>query len=145
MIGCIVTGHGSFAPGMKGALEMIAGPQEHFEMVAFSEEEPFENFETKMQETLTTLLTECQEVLIFADLLGGTPFKTAMLLAQENPTIQVIAGANLPSIIECTGLRYADPTLEVLIKGTLEAGKSGLLHPQLTVKADAVADNEEGI
>ena len=35
MIGCILTGHGSFATGLGGALEMIAGQQENFEKMLY--------------------------------------------------------------------------------------------------------------
>lgn len=31
MIGCIVTGHGDFAPGLTRAVEMIAGKQDYLE------------------------------------------------------------------------------------------------------------------
>ena len=39
MIGCILTGHGSFADGLGGALEMVGGPQQCFETVTFYEDE----------------------------------------------------------------------------------------------------------
>ena len=44
MIGCILTGHGSFATGLGGALEMIAGQQEIFETVCFLEEKLWKRF-----------------------------------------------------------------------------------------------------
>ena len=39
MVDFVITGHATFAPGMTGALEMIAGPQEHFASVPFLEDE----------------------------------------------------------------------------------------------------------
>ena len=39
MVDFVITGHATFAPGMAGALEMIAGPQEQFTVVPFLEEE----------------------------------------------------------------------------------------------------------
>ena len=39
MIGFILTGHGHFSNGLKSALDMIAGPQEAFEIVPFEEAE----------------------------------------------------------------------------------------------------------
>ena len=42
MIGCILTGHGSFADGLGGALEMVGGPQQCFETVTFYEDEAAE-------------------------------------------------------------------------------------------------------
>ena len=39
MIGCVITGHGEFGPGLSLAVEMIAGKQEKFEVVAFREDQ----------------------------------------------------------------------------------------------------------
>ena len=39
MVGCILTGHGTFAEGVGGALEMVGGPQESFRSVSFHEDE----------------------------------------------------------------------------------------------------------
>ena len=39
MVGCIITGHGTFAEGMLGAFEMIAGPQDALVAVPFHEDE----------------------------------------------------------------------------------------------------------
>lgn len=33
MIGFVLTGHGQFAPGLKSAVDMVAGEQPNFEVV----------------------------------------------------------------------------------------------------------------
>ena len=42
MVGCILTGHGTFAEGVGAALEMVGGPQEDFAVVTFLEDEAAE-------------------------------------------------------------------------------------------------------
>ncbi|MBL1228666.1 PTS sugar transporter subunit IIA [Enterococcus sp. BWB1-3] len=146
MIGCILTGHGSFAPGMMGAVEMIAGPQELFEVVSFQEEEALEVFEEKMEKAIKKLLDSSDGVVIFSDLLGGTPFRTAMLAASERENAEVLAGTNLPLLIEGSGLRCGADSAKEFVSMILEVGRSGLVHAQLELSEET--DNEfeeEGI
>lgn len=146
MIGCILTGHGTFAEGVAGALEMIAGEQENFETVCFLEEKSLETFSDDMRSAISKLSQKCSGVIIFADLLGGTPFRTAMLEAQDFDKVEVIAGVNLPILLESMVLRYAE-SLDDFIKQALDAGKTGLVHAQLPQETDTQAfdEEEEGI
>ncbi|WP_086349495.1 PTS galactosamine/N-acetylgalactosamine transporter subunit IIA [Candidatus Enterococcus clewellii] len=145
MIGCILTGHGSFAPGMMGAVEMIAGPQEAFEVVPFQEEEALEVFEEKLAQAVEKL-SSADGVVIFTDLLGGTPFRTAMLTAADKEQIQVIAGTNLPILIEGSGLRHGFDSVDAFIDAILVIGKEGLMHATLDLSAtSAEEEQEEGI
>lgn len=144
MIGCVLTGHGSFAPGLYGALTMIAGEQDFFNVIAFEDGQNVDDFEEKMKQAVKQLTETCEGVLIFSDLLGGSPFKTAMIAAQDFDTVEVIAGANLPMLIETIGLRYASTDLEQLTQQAITAGQSGVVHPKLVIKEDEEF-GEEGI
>jgi PTS system N-acetylgalactosamine-specific IIA component len=136
MIGCLLTGHGAFAEGLGGALEMIAGQQENFERVCFLEEKSLETFSDDMREAISKLKETCSGVIIFADLLGGTPFRTAMLESQAFEEVEVIAGANLPLLLESMVLRYSTESLADFVNLALDAGKTGLVHAQLPQETD---------
>ncbi|GHU40975.1 PTS mannose transporter subunit IIA [Bacilli bacterium] len=145
MIGCILTGHGSFATGLSGALEMIAGQQENFETVCFLEEKSLEAFSEDMRQAMSELRQKCSGVIVFSDLLGGTPFRTAMIEAQAFEDVEVIAGANLPILLESMVLRYGAESLADFIAMALEAGKNGLVHAQLPQESEMqTVDDEEG-
>ncbi|EOL43603.1 PTS sugar transporter subunit IIA [Enterococcus caccae] len=146
MISFILTGHGSFSEGMKGALEMIAGPQEQFEVVPFFENESLDQFELKMNTAIQQVMGP-EGILIFSDLMGGTPFRAAMLEAAKNEMITVIAGTNLPLLIEATGLRFSEENATALAEKILPIGREGLVHPQLQLcqNETTVEDMEEGI
>ena len=89
---------------------------------------------------------KCTCVIIFSDLLGGTPFRTAMLEAQDFDDVEVMAGTNLPLLLESMVLRYSAESLADFIELALEAGKTGLVHAQLPQETEAQAfDEEEGI
>lgn len=146
MIGYILTGHGDFARGLGGALEMIAGQQENFKTVCFLEEKSLEVFADDMRNAISKLRQKCTGVIIFSDLLGGTPFRTAMLEAQDFDDVEVMAGTNLPLLLESMVLRYSAESLADFIELALEAGKTGLVHAQLPQETEAQAfDEEEGI
>lgn len=145
MIGCLLTGHGTFANGLAGALEMIAGPQENFELVPFLEEEGLDTFREKMADTITKLKKENDGLIIFCDLLGGTPFNVAMMASQSEENVEVIVGTNLPLLIECMGMRLGDAPLAEIVEHILEVGKVGVAHAKLEVNENQTDEEEEGI
>lgn len=147
MIGCIVTGHGGFAPGMMRAVEMIAGDQKYFKVIAFEEGEELEVFDMKFQQAIEELLEHTSGVLVFSDLLGGTPFRSSMLTASQYEKVEVLTGSNLPMLIEIGLLREFEDDVQALAKLAVETGRQGIQNPQLELTSDEVEclDEVEGI
>ena len=133
MIGCILTGHGTFANGLADALSMIAGDQDYFIPVPFIEAGAASYPET-LASTISDLLDQTDGVLIFCDLLGGTPFNQAMMLSQ-NYNVEVVTGTNLPMLLETLSLRLASTTLTDLLQTALESGIAGVSHKTLELPA----------
>ena len=134
MIGCILTGHGTFANGLADALSMIAGDQDYFIPVPFIEAGAASYPET-LASTISDLLDQTDGVLIFCDLLGGTPFNQAMMLSQNYNNVEVVTGANLPMLLETLSLRLASTTLTDLLQTALESGAAGVSHKTLELPA----------
>lgn len=143
MIGCVITGHGEFAPGMLKALQMIAGPQEKLEVVAFKEGEPLEEYETEVRQAIAHTLEETEGVIVFSDLLGGTPFRTAMLAAADFKNVQVLTGTNLPMLIEISMLRMFETDAVNLATRATEIGKEGVQHVRLSDLEPESQDTED--
>lgn len=97
----IVTGHGKFATGFKGAIELLAGKQDTMTFVDFSESMNELDLGKKLSE-----LVKDDSVLIFTDLAGGTPYKEAAKIAFNNPKVKVVAGCNLASLLETAFNEY---------------------------------------
>ena len=97
MVGIILTGHGRFADGLTSSVDLIAGPQKDYVAV---------NFEHEVDELTTDLnaafdqLQDCDGVIVFTDLQGGSPFKTAVELSVSRENVEIIAGTNLPMLAE---------------------------------------------
>lgn len=143
MIGCIVTGHGEFAIGMTQALTMIAGDQEHYEVVPFYEENSLETFEDNIGKSIASLRENTDGVIIFTDLMGGTPFRTAMMQASEYDKVEVITGTNLPMLIEIGLGRIYSEDVEALAVQAVQVGMQGVQHPKLPVVADEKENEDE--
>lgn len=146
MIGCVLTGHGTFANGLSDAFTMIAGEQESFVPVPFIEAGAAIYPET-LAATISDLLDETDGILIFCDLLGGTPFNQSMIIAQNYDNVEVVAGTNLPMLLETIGSRLPETTLDELIKTAVLSGSQGVVHKQLEITSacDDVFSDEDGI
>lgn len=94
----IVSGHGNYATGMKSAFELLAGPNENFKFIDFTAEDTDETLGQKFSQEINKNMKA--PILFFCDILGGTPFKAAALIANDKDNMEVVAGANLVSLIE---------------------------------------------
>lgn len=144
MVGCILTGHGAFADGLGSALEMVGGPQANFERVTFLESEAAE-FPAKLSSAVRAMAEKCGEVVVFCDLLGGTPFNQAMMAAAEIDGVEVVTGTNLPMLLESVSLRTDSSTAAEVVATALEIGRMGIDHKSLSVDADDDVEDEDGI
>ena len=142
--GCILTGHGSFADGLAGALEMVGGPQTDFVPVTFYESEAAE-FSQKVADAISSMASSCDGILVFCDLMGGTPFNQAMMNAATIPGVEVVTGANLPMLLETLSCRTESSTLDELVECALTAGKMGVDHRVLDASTDTDEDEEDGL
>ena len=127
MVGFILTGHGQFAPGLASAIAMVAGDQPAFTVV------PFEG-----DQAASAMREECDGVLVFTDLLGGTPFNQAMMIAQDVDNVEVLTGTNLPMVIELLFLR-GNATLAELGEQAVTVGQTGVTAQTVA----SVAGSEE--
>lgn len=146
MVGFILTGHGTFSNGLASAIDMVAGNQENFAIVPFAGDQAA-TFGDELKTAIADMAAKSDGVLVFCDLLGGTPFNQAMMAAQDIDNVQVITGANLPMVIELLFLR-ASASLDELAAQAVEVGKNGITAQTVSSVAGAGTDEpdfEDGI
>ena len=68
-------------------------------------------------------------IVILADLMGGTPANTAMMLASEDSRIQVITGVNLGMVLES----FFAIKEENLVEHLLKIGTESIKIPKLQI------------
>ena len=143
MIGFILTGHGHFSNGLKSAIDMVAGEQSAFEIVPFEGDKAGEYGDT-LRAAITKMRSECDGVLVFVDLLGGTPFNQSMLVSADVDNMAVVAGTNLPMLIELIMTRSDSSELGELVEKAVQVGKDGVITMALpTAGADDDDEDDE--
>ena len=77
---------------------------------------------------IATMREHTDGVLVMCDLIGGTPYYQSMTASAMMPDVRVVAGANLPMVIETVFTRNANAsaTPDSLVTVALDAGKSGV-------------------
>ena len=144
MVGFILTGHGHFANGLKSALDMVAGDQEAFEIVPF-EGSQAATYGEDLRAAITKLRGETDGVLVFVDLLGGTPFNQAMMISADVDNVEIVAGTNLPMLIELM-LTRANLSLDELVANAVTVGQAGVVHMELpSASNDEDLSDEDGL
>lgn len=90
----IVAGHGSFAEGIRSAVEQIAGRGDCFVAVSNAGLGPGE-IEARLREALASSGAR----LIFTDLPAGSCTIAARRLQKADPGLVVVTGAALPTVL----------------------------------------------
>ena len=100
----ILVAHGEFAPGLHTALNMLVGEREDVLDVPFHDGMTQEDYEQSIRTAIAPITKE-DEVLILADLLGGSPL-TGLLeelaAAVGLANVRAVGGMNLPMAIAAT-------------------------------------------
>ena len=144
MTGIIVTGHGKFPEGILSAVSLVAGKPDNTAAVNFEMGQSSEDLKGAMTGAMESL--EGDEVLILADLVGGTPFNTAAALKAEraDKKIKVIAGVNMAALVEAVFSRTMYG-LDELAAALLTAGKEGLRDLDALDSAEEAPEFEDGL
>lgn len=99
MIGILLVSHGDFSKGILDTVNMIIGNTEQIFVISLEYNEGSEDLIKKFQE-LELELEKFNDILIFVDILGGTPCNSALLKYIDNPKYDIIAGMNLSMILD---------------------------------------------
>ena len=122
MIGLLVTGHANFGTGITSSVNLIAGEQEAYKAVDFLPTYSTEYLTREITKALEDL-KDCEGVIIFTDLMGGTPFNVSAQLGHGKENIRIVAGTNLPMLVEIVMSRKFMDNLDELVESVLETGK----------------------
>lgn len=123
MVGIILASHGEFAKGILQSSEMIFGEQENVKAVTLMPSEGPDDFKAKLKEAIASFDNQ-DEVLFLVDLWGGTPFNQANTLFEEHKdSWAIVAGMNLPMLIEAYGARFSMESAHEIAAHILQAGK----------------------
>ena len=90
-------------------------------------------------------LKDCEGILVLSDLVGGSPFKTAVEVGFPRGNVEVVGGSNLPMLVEISMTRkfMTDATAKDLAEAAVNTGKDQILRYEF--KPVVQETSEDGI
>lgn len=140
MIGLIVTGHGNFGSGLTSSLNLIAGEQEQYQFVDFTKE--VDELRADLENAMNAL-KDCDGILVLSDLVGGSPFKTAVEVGFARGNVEVVGGTNLPMLVEISMTRkfMSDMSVKDLADAAVNTGKDQILRYEFKPVEQVISDD----
>lgn len=132
MIGIIVMTHGNLGRELINSCELIAGKTENLISLSLEREDNIDTLSEKFLHTIQQYET-CEDILVFADLLGGSPCNIASASLRNKYTYQILTGVNLPMLLEAVMSRESCG-IDDLVQKCLSAAKEGTCHVNKLMK-----------
>ena len=134
----VLVGHATIARGVLDAAEMILGPQDDVHAVGLAPHADPADLLTAV-EGAAGAGGDGGELLVLADLFGGSPANTVCAALLRRPGTEVVTGLNLPMVIEALTSRVT-PVAD-LAAAAARAGTAGVLDAgaRLRDAADAAS------
>lgn len=124
-IAIVIGTHGWAAEQLLKTTEMLLGEQDNVGWIDFVPGENADTLIEKYNARLNTLNTE-KGALFLVDTWGGSPFNAASRIVVDKENYEVVAGVNVPMLVETFMTRDDNPTLDALVAVALETGREGV-------------------
>ena len=121
----VIGTHGWAAEQLLKTAEMLLGEQENVGWIDFV---PGENAETLIEKYTAQLekLDTSKGVLFLVDTWGGSPFNAASRIVVDKEHYEVVAGVNIPMLVETFMARDDNPSFDELVALAVETGREGV-------------------
>lgn len=94
---CIVT-HGQMGIELLGVARDFFGAGDSFQAIAFEDSMSLIDLQRKIEDCVD--ISNNEEILFLVDIPSGSPYNVLQLLKMVNSNIEVIAGVNLPIVLQ---------------------------------------------
>ena len=112
MVGAVIVSHGSLSKSLLETALSITGNIEGVVAKSVASDSVIDEIRDSIIDAIDSV-DSGDGVIIFTDMLGGTPTNISLTLMEEK-TVEVIAGVNLPLFIKFTSLRKTKNFEEVI-------------------------------
>lgn len=139
----VITGHGNYATGLKSSIELLAGRNGDLYYLDLM----VNDTDQMLREQMTNVVkkNEGSSVLFICDILGGTPFKVSVEIANNSDHMEVVAGCNIGSILEGVFQKDKISVRELADFMVSSSKRTTVRFERNTVNQNTVIDPEEGI
>lgn len=134
----LLVSHGSLCAGVYDAYHMLVPTATNISAVSLTDA-GISDFRLRLDAAFDELLAQ-GDLLVLADLRGGTPFNESYARFLKDPThLRLVSGLNLPMLIEA-GL--ADGDLDSVYQTALDAGRFGVSGTDLPEEKGSDEDTD---
>lgn len=119
----LVVSHSTLCKGFRDAVKMILGVEAKIDYLGLNDD-GIDIFHERLKEKIKNIKDQGKEVLILADLFGGSPFNKALYEADEDEKIKVISGVNLSMIMEA--IMNETSSLDDVVLEIVESSKDSI-------------------
>lgn len=124
VVGLVICTHGKFSDELVKASEMIFGKQEDVRTITFEPGESADELVGKYERAIEQL-GEKDEILFIVDLFGGSPYNAASRIVADHENMDIIAGVNLPMLLEIY-MQRTNSSLPELVDVAIHAGRDAV-------------------
>lgn len=127
MLGIVIATHGHLSTGLKDACEVIMGSTQNMETVCLNAGDDVEKLGEKIKAAILNV-NQGDGVIVMVDLISASPYNQTVLaintLEQElKEKVYVLAGANLPMVLEVVNHQFLNTPVEELADKAIERAK----------------------
>ena len=135
----LVTTHGGLVNGLLDAYELFFSSNSQIHGLSLSD--GVDKFKEELSEKVESLLN-VGDLLILTDLQGGSPYNESFNLMLQHPLrIKVVAGVNLPMLIEVGSNISTAADVGELADLAVDVGRMGVMCPEVII--DEEVDDED--
>jgi len=135
MRGYLLISHGGFAEALKESLKMITGERDDLFALGLAHDDGPETFGVKLNAKINEMKA-FDDIVVFTDLLGGSPGNAAVTKFIATPTVNIVSGMNFPMLLNTV----LSPDCSV--EDILNAGKEGIKDVKAFVKENMSGDDD---
>lgn len=136
MVGLVVASHGRLADELVATARQIVGEVPHVATLSVEPGCSPEDIRARVKEAVRSV-DDGDGVLVFADLIGGTPCTQTLSLCNQ-ARLEVVTGVNLPMLLKANSLRHQLP-LRDLATQLAEYGQKNIACASELLRARAPA------
>lgn len=131
MIGIIVATHGKMCDGIVSAADLIIGSTENIKTVNLFQEDDVQDLNGKFLNEIKEV-DQQDGVIIFVDLAGASLYNQAVLAvnsltAEQQKKVHVIAGVNLPMVIDAINQQMINSSIEDAVASVINEAQRGIV------------------
>ncbi|QQP69526.1 PTS IIA subunit [Carnobacterium sp. CS13] len=144
MIGIIVATHGKMSDGIVSAADLIIGSTENIKTLNLFQEDDVQELNGKFLKEIKAV-DQGEGIIIFVDLAGASLYNQAVLAVNSLPdeqqkNIHVIAGVNLPMVIDAINQRMIGSSIQDAVASVISEAQQGIVSWSAE---DSDTDDEE--